>query len=109
MDDERARQLLAAERQRLEAARADVASERASVTESPPDPGDYDDSRNEDQATDEAVGTLLADRWAALERAEARLAVGTYGLSVLSGQPLGDERLEADPLAELTVEEAAKA
>jgi hypothetical protein len=35
------------------------------------------------------------------------LAAGTYGRSVLSGQPIPDERLEAFPLAELTVEEEA--
>jgi RNA polymerase-binding transcription factor DksA len=45
----------------------------------------------------------------ALQRAEARLAAGTYGRSVRSGQPIPDERLEADPLTELTVEEAAAA
>ena len=45
-------------------------------------------------------------RW---PRAEARLAAGSYGRSVASGQPIPDERLEADPLAELTVQEAAAA
>ena len=30
---------------------------------------------------------------------------GTYGLSIESGQPIPDERLEALPTAELTVEE----
>ena len=43
-----------------------------------------------------------------LERAEARLAAGTYGVSILSGRPIPDERLEAFPLAELTVEEATQ-
>jgi hypothetical protein len=42
-------------------------------------------------------------------RAEAQLAAGSYGRSVRSGQPIPDERLEADPLAELTVQEAAAA
>jgi DnaK suppressor protein len=41
----------------------------------------------------------------ALERAEARLAAGTYGLSIESGDPIPDGRLEAVPLAERTVEE----
>jgi hypothetical protein len=50
------------------------------------------------------TGTLCA-----LERAEAWLAAGSYGRSVRSGQPIPDERLEADPLAELTGEEAANA
>jgi hypothetical protein len=56
-----------------------------------------------------AVDQLLRARWEALQRAEARLAAGTYGRSVASGQAIPDERLEADPLAELTLEEAAAA
>jgi DnaK suppressor protein len=39
----------------------------------------------------------LRDRLAALERAEHRLAAGTYGLSVESGRPIPNERLEAFP------------
>jgi DnaK suppressor protein len=53
------------------------------------------------------VAAGLAVRLAAIERAEQRLAAGTYGQSVRSGDPIPDERLEADPSAELTVEEAA--
>ena len=41
----------------------------------------------------------------AVERAEARLAAGTYGLSVESGKPIPEERLEINPTAELTIEE----
>jgi len=37
--------------------------------------------------------------------AEGRIALGTYGLSVDSGKPIPDERLEAEPLALRTVEE----
>ena len=36
---------------------------------------------------------------------QQRLAAGTYGLSVESGEPIPDERLEAFPTAERTVEE----
>jgi DnaK suppressor protein len=82
---------------------------------------DHDDavavSRPEDQVdgadrriteeTGHALSERLDDRWGALERAEARLAAGTYGASILSGQPIPDERLEAFPLAELTVKESA--
>jgi DnaK suppressor protein len=64
--------------------------------------------RNAEQ-TGLAVDQLLRARFAALVRAEARLAAGTYGRSVGSGQPIPDERLEADPLAELTIQEAAAA
>ncbi len=55
----------------------------------------------------EAVARQLNHRMQALQRAEGRLAAGTYGRSVLSGQPIPDERLEAFPLAELTVDEEA--
>ena len=42
---------------------------------------------------------------AAVERAEQRLREGTYGLSVRSGEPIPDDRLQALPTAELTIEE----
>ena len=58
---------------------------------------------------DDAVSEGLRERLAAIDRAEARLAAGTYGRSVRSGVPIPDERLEADPAAELTVEEQAAA
>jgi DnaK suppressor protein len=48
----------------------------------------------------------MRDRLAAIDRALRRLDEGTYGRSVRSGVPIPDERLEADPAAELTVEEA---
>ncbi len=47
----------------------------------------------------------LREELAAVERAEQRLAAGTYGLSIESGAPIPDERLEAVPTAELTVAE----
>ena len=103
MDQAHARALLAGERARLERLLA-----AGSATPDPADLGDeVDDANRRDAAeTSTAVDQLLRSRWAALERAEARLAAG-YGRSVRSGQPIADERLEADPLAELTVEEAA--
>ena len=59
----------------------------------------YQDEFNEGRADD------VREQLAALERAEARLAAGTYGLSVESGEPIPDERLEAVPTAELTADE----
>ena len=44
---------------------------------------------------DETFADDLNEQLAALERAEARLAAGTYGLSVESGEPIPDARLEA--------------
>jgi DnaK suppressor protein len=104
MDQAHARALLAEERARLERLLA-----AGSETPDPVDLGDdVDDAdRRTAEQTGTAVNQLLRARWAALERAEARLAAGSYGLSVRSGRPIPDERLEADPLAELTVEEAA--
>jgi DnaK suppressor protein len=106
MDQTHARALLAGERARLERLlRAEVGEPQAAGVG---DEVDDADRRNAEE-TGMAVDQLLRARWAALERAEARLAAGSYGRSVRSGRPIPDERLEADPLAELTIEEAAAA
>jgi DnaK suppressor protein len=106
MDQSQARVLLTAERARLQRL-------LQAATGQPPaaelgDEVDDADRRNAEQ-TGTAVDQLLRARWAALERAEARLVAGSYGRSLRSGQAIPDERLEADPLAELTAEEAAEA
>ena len=61
------------------------------------------------EGMDDAIADSLRDRLAALDRALKRLDDGTYGRSVRSGQPIPEDRLEADPAAELTVEEARAA
>ena len=109
MDEERASQLLKAERRRVEqliaGSRADAASDRAEADET----GDIADpaERLVAEGLDDAVVEGLQARLEAIGRAEDRLRAGTYGRSVKSGLPIPDERLEADPAAELTVEEAA--
>jgi len=55
---------------------------------------------------EDAITQGLRERLAAIERAEQRLRDGAYGFSTRSGLPIPSERLEADPAAELTVEEA---
>ena len=109
MDKARARALLDQERHRLELLARAVARDHddAVAVSSPEDPVNGAVHRVAEEAS-EALGEQLRDRWGALERAEARLAAGTFGASVLSGRPIPDERLEAFPLAELTVEEAAR-
>jgi DnaK suppressor protein len=104
MNAERARELLAAERRQLERALGHR--------------GHQDDGENagfQDPATlatdlyldelDEGLADDLRERLEALERAEQRLAAGTYGLSIESGDPIPDDRLEAFPTAERTAEE----
>lgn len=56
---------------------------------------------------DEGLAEDLRRQLAAVERAEQRLAAGTYGLSIKTGRPISDERLEAIPTAERTAEEEA--
>jgi DnaK suppressor protein len=58
------------------------------------------------EGMDDAIAESMRDRLAAIDRALHRLDDGTYGRSVRSGVPIPDERLEADPAAELTIEEA---
>lgn len=104
MDADRARELLAAERRRIEAAL------KGRRREDDSEPNDYLDSSNlasdlyQDEL-DEGVAEDLRASLAAVERAEQRLVDGTYGLSIESGEPIPDERLEAIPTAERTVEE----
>jgi DnaK suppressor protein len=105
MDSERARELLARERARIEDGLAALPGGGPLESDQRIEPGDHD---SEDLYIDE-LGTArreqLGKDLAALERAEARLEAGTYGLSVDSGEPIPDGRLEAIPVAERTVEE----
>jgi DnaK suppressor protein len=111
MDDQRARALLDAERVRVEGLLEDLAGEAEGDRSAADEPGDLTDTAEPltSQGLDDAVAAGLRDRLAAIERAEARLQEGTYGRSILSGLPIPDARLEADPAAELTVEEAEQA
>jgi DnaK suppressor protein len=108
MEPERARELLQAERDRIEKALAELArepdDELSHVDQHLGDAGSelYEDER------DEGLADRVREELAAVERAEQRLANGTYGLSVESGEPIPDARLEAHPTAERTVEEQSR-
>jgi DnaK suppressor protein len=102
MDSDRARQLLAAERERIEREIAELGSEAAGESDESEDRGSEDLYQQE---FDAGRATDLQEQLAAVERAEARLAAGTYGLSVESGEPIPDGRLEVLPTAERTVAE----
>lgn len=102
MDEARARELLARERERIEASLADHTA--SDDTDPSPDPGD-EGAELQAREVDDALAEQLREELAAIERAEQRLAEGTYGISVVSGQPIPDGRLEAIPWAERTAEE----
>jgi DnaK suppressor protein len=99
VDPEHAQELLARERERIERAVLDLR------LGDPDDPGDEGSETLYQNEFDEGQVPDLERQRAALERAEARLAAGTYGFSVESGAPIPDERLELLPTAERTVEE----
>ena len=109
MDQDHARKLLEDERRRVEALLDEeqvAGQEDREVADDAA--GDIADpaERQTAEGYDDAVAASLRERLAAIERAEQRLVDGTYGRSVRSGLPIPDDRLEADPAAELTIEEA---
>jgi DnaK suppressor protein len=107
MDPARARELLAAERTRIEQALAQRSHVGSGEPTDEDDPGNLGSDLYQDEL-DEGLADDLREELRAVERAEARLAAGTYGLSVESGKPIPDERLEAVPTSERTVEEEAR-
>ena len=103
MDDGRARELLAAARERIEASLEDLA---APIEDGEPAATPADQATPlADREVEEGLAQRLRDELAAVERAEERIGQGTYGLSVESGEPIPDARLEAIPWAERTAEE----
>ena len=104
MDADRARELLARERARIEQALA-VRRDDPLESDERVEPGDEGSEDLYQDEFDNARIAELQNDLAAVDRAEARLAAGTYGLSIDSGKPIPDARLEALPTAERTVEE----
>jgi DnaK suppressor protein len=108
MDSDRARELLRGERQRIEKALAGEA--HAPDTDLATHDQHLGDQGSELLDDELAAGlrAQLAEELADVERAEQRLERGTYGVSIESGEPIPDERLEAHPTAERTTEEQAR-
>jgi RNA polymerase-binding transcription factor len=104
MDADRARTLLDGERQRIERELAELERDDEAPADEDLDEGDQATDLYQDELDESREGDLR-EQLAAVGRAEERLAAGTYGLSVESGLPIPDERLEARPTAELRVEE----
>jgi DnaK suppressor protein len=105
MDPERAKELLARERTRVEEAIAALGRDGPLEGSDVREPGDKDSEDLYQDEYDAGRAEDLRQQLAAVERAEARLAAGTYGLSIESGKPIPDDRLEALPTAERTVDE----
>jgi DnaK suppressor protein len=105
MDTEQAHQLLARERKRIETAIATLGEQGEQATAERDEPGEMGSEELYEKERDTGLSENMAAQLAAVERAEARLAAGTYGLSIESGEPIPDARLEALPTAERTLEE----
>ena len=113
MDQDRARSLLIAERDEVRSLlkESEAAGQDDRVAEVESEAEDNADAALAltEEGEDDAIAESLRDRLDAIERALRRLDDGTYGKSIRSGEPIPDARLEADPAAELTIEEARAA
>ena len=113
MDQDRARSLLIAERDEVRSLlkESEAAGQDDRVAEVESEAEDNADAALAltEEGEDDAISESLRDRLDAIDRALHRLENGTYGRSVRSGEPIPDERLEADPAAELTIEDARAA
>ncbi len=107
MDPDRARELLARERKRIIQSLGGLTPEES---DEPATDQHLADQASDlyDNELDEGLSDDLRAELAAVQRAEERLAAGTYGLSIESGKPIPDERLEAKPTAERTADEQAR-
>jgi DnaK suppressor protein len=110
MEHQRASELLHDERLRIESTLEHLTASRAAERLGAVAQGDMNDSAEPlvAEQEDDAVTRGLEDRLQAIGRALQRLADGTYGMSVRSGLPIPDERLQADPAAELTIDEVGE-
>jgi DnaK suppressor protein len=108
MDDTTAAALLYAEKARVLDLLRDATVVGEEEREGASELGDRDDPATSltSEEQDNAVTEQLQERLAAIERAEQRILDGTYGRSVRSGAIIPDDRLEADPAADLTADEA---
>ena len=111
MDENQARERLLGERteglEMLRESEAEAEAERAAAAAN----GELEDPVSAVSAEGMAIASAnrFRDRVAAIDRALQRLDHGTYGRSVRSGEPIPSDRLDADPAAELTIEEARAA
>jgi DnaK suppressor protein len=111
MDPSRAHELIAGERERVKQLVASSAMARADHLEAAADARTsvFDSAHPlAQELLDDAVAEQLGARLAALDTASERLRAGTYEVSSRSGLPIPNKRLEADPAAELLVDEVGQ-
>ncbi len=107
MNPDHARELLARGRARIEHALGDLTAHGPDDAADRIGPGDSGEDLFDEELA-QAQAERLREELEAIERAERRLAEGAYGISVESGEPIPDGRLEAIPWAERTAEEQAR-
>jgi DnaK suppressor protein len=106
VDGDRARELLTRERERIERELSSLSPATGTSELS-----NYDQHLGDEaselyqEESDQGRRERLRQELDAVERAEKRIEDGTYGVSVESGEAIPDERLEAYPMAERTVDE----
>jgi DnaK suppressor protein len=107
VDDDEARRLLHAERERLTALLRDAAEDVAEQQDTAAqDAGDADAAKDVvDRELERSELRQVHDQLQQVDAALARVDAGTYGVSEVSGEPIPDERLRAVPTATRTVEE----
>ena len=109
MNADRAKQILRQERERIEQELASLRADRGDGELSNVDQHTADSgSELFEVERDRSMIERLSNDLGAIERAERRVEEGTYGVSVDSGEPIPDGRLEAVPWAERTAAEQAR-
>jgi len=116
MDTTAARTRLDEERRRLEETRAAAQDLVAGTTEDAVQELSTSDQHLADQATetfererDLSVLQRVEAQLHEVDAALARVEAGSYGTCELCGKPIGDERLEAMPMARYCLEDQARA
>src|SRR2546423_4937613 len=101
MEPDRARELLQRERERFQQELEELRNrggsdgELSNIDQHPADVG----TELFEEERDQSMIDRLKHELEVIDRAEERIANGTYGLSIESGEPIPDERLEAIPHA----------
>jgi RNA polymerase-binding transcription factor len=97
------RAVLTAERERVTSELAEMGVDRGTFDEGFADSGQVTAERGEFDALVGSLRETLAD----IDDALLKIEAGTYGLCEQCGRPIGDDRLEAMPMARLCIEHAS--